>query len=174
MPSRQKKAKADMRALLAAVNSAFAYLPDVSFFAKDRDGKFVAANMAFLKLSGLTKLSELFGKTDLDFFQKERACLYMHDDRKVIETGATLENQIEPMPLGKSKNDLIMTMKFPLRSVDGRILGLVGIARNLSETSLRSAEGNEFAKTLEHIERSCRERECPSASSSAGSKKYST
>ncbi len=158
MKSKKKARGTETQLLLAAAATAFSYLPDVSFFAKDRDGKFIAANEAFLKLCGLTKLNQLLGKTDLDFFQEKRAVLYMNDDRKVVETGATLENQIEPMPRGKSRNDLIMTAKFPLRSADGRILGLVGISRNLSETALRTDEGDEFAKTIDYIERSSRDR----------------
>ena len=148
----------ELKALLAAATTAFAYLPDVWFFAKDKSGRFIAANPAFLKLCGLSDLNDLLGKTDLDFFQKKRAQLYMHDDRKVVETGVKLENQIEPMPLGKSNSALIMTTKFPLLSADGRILGLAGIARNLLETSVQPSEMNEFAKTIDHIECFCRER----------------
>jgi AraC-like DNA-binding protein len=148
----------ELEALLAAAITAFACLPDVWFFAKDKAGRFIAANPAFLKLCGLSDLNDLLGKTDLDFFPKKRAQLYMHDDRKVVETGVKLENQIEPMPLGKSNTALIMTTKFPLLSADGRILGLAGIARNLLETSVQSSEMNEFAKTIDHIERFCRER----------------
>ena len=148
----------ESEALLAAATTAFAYLPDVCFFAKDKAGRFIAANPAFLKLCGLSDLNDLLGKTDLDFFPKKRAELYMHDDRKVVETGVKLENQIEPMPFGKSNTALIMTTKFPLLSADGRILGLAGIARNLLETSVQSSEMNEFAKTIDHIECFCRER----------------
>lgn len=148
----------ELEALLAAATTAFNYLPDVCFFAKDKCGRFITANPAFLKLCGLSELSDLLGKTDLDFFPKKRAQLYMHDDRKVVETGVKLENQIEPMPLGKSNTALIMTTKFPLLSADGRILGLAGIARNLLESSVQSSEMNEFAKTIDNIERFCRER----------------
>ncbi|NBS51656.1 MAG: AraC family transcriptional regulator [Spartobacteria bacterium] len=148
----------ELKALLAAATTAFAYLPDVWFFAKDKHGRFIAANPAFLTVCGLSELNDLLGKTDLDFFPKKIALLYMHDDRKVVETGVKLENQIEPMPPGKSNTALIMTTKFPLLSADGRILGLAGIARNLSETPVQSSEMNEFTKTIDHIERFSRER----------------
>lgn len=144
--------------LLVVTSTAFAWIPDVSFFAKDKNGKFVAANRAFLKLCGVADASELLGKTDLDFFPKKRAHLYMHDDRKVLETGVALENRIEPSPRGKTKTDVSITTKFPVKSADGRILGIVGIARNLSETSARSLATDEFAKTIDHIERFSRER----------------
>jgi len=157
LKSKPKAPASELESLLTAASTAFAYLPDVSFFAKDKNGIFIAANPAFLKLCGLSDLKDLLGKSDLDFFQKKRAQLYMHDDRKVVETGVKLENQIEPMPLGKSNAAVIMTTKFPLQSADGRILGLVGIARNLSEISLRSAAMNEFAKTIDYIERFSRE-----------------
>jgi len=148
----------DWKSILATTSTAFEHLPDVSFFAKDMVGQFVAANPAFLKLCGITELSDLLGKTDLDFFQKKRARLYMHDDQKVVETGIALENQIESMPRGKSKADLIITTKFPLRLACGSIVGLAGIARNHSQTSLRSVSMDEFAKTIDHIECSSREK----------------
>jgi PAS domain-containing protein len=76
MKSKKKNCTLEWDSMLAAASTAFAYLPDVSFFAKDRSGKFVAGNPAFLKLCGLTKLSDLLGKTDLDFFQKSvRNCI---------------------------------------------------------------------------------------------------
>ncbi|MBU3664376.1 MAG: AraC family transcriptional regulator [Chthoniobacterales bacterium] len=153
-----KKADPELDAMLAIAVTAFAYIPDVWFFAKDTNGKFVAANPPFLKLCGLQDLSDLLGKTDLDFFHKKRAHLYIHDDRKVMETGVKLENQIEPMPRGKFKSDLMITNKFAIKSADGRILGIVGVSRNLSETSARSADAGEFAKTINHIERLSRER----------------
>lgn len=81
----------------------------------------------------------------------------MHDDRKVMETGVKLENHIEPKPQGKFKNDLVITCKFPLRSSSGRIVGMVGISRNLSEAVVKFAAIDAFANTIDHIERFCRD-----------------
>ena len=58
------KPSSESEALLAAATTAFAYLPDVCFFAKDKAGRFIAANPAFLKLCGLSDLNDLLGKTD--------------------------------------------------------------------------------------------------------------
>lgn len=138
--------------LSGLICKSFSFIHDISVFIKDIEGRFVDANQAFLRLMEVSSLDEIVGKTDLDFVQAELARAYMHDDRKVMDAGKCLENRIEPLPKGKSSDARIFTTKFPLRSRDGRILGLVGIARNLTDGAKRPFEVTGFSKAISHLE----------------------
>lgn len=142
----------ELKTLCEPANVAFSYMPDVAFFVKDLDGRFVMANQSFLRLMGVGHMSGLLGKTDLDFTTPKLARAYMHDDRKVMETGEPLELQVEPVPHARSQQDRIVTTKFPVRSEDGRILGLIGICRNLSEFATRSGGLQAFTKVVSYLE----------------------
>src|SRR4030042_4639382 len=60
-------------------------IPDVIYF-KDRKGRLLMVNQAHAKGLGL-KPKEVVGKTDFDFFPKERAEKMAQDDLKVMTTG---------------------------------------------------------------------------------------
>jgi PAS domain S-box-containing protein len=107
-------------------------LPDVIFF-KDRQGKYLlhnAANRRLYKLPG----EEITGKTVFDLpGGEELARMYHADDMTVIETGEPLLNREEPFEDVDGARGCFLTSKFPLRDGAGNVIGLVGIARNITE-----------------------------------------
>ncbi len=48
----------------------FELMPDVSFFVKDYEGKFMALNLRGREYCGVKSERDAFGKTDQDFFHK--------------------------------------------------------------------------------------------------------
>ena len=60
-------------------------MPDISFFMKDREGRFIALNRMGCEFCGVTTEREAFGRTDRDFFPEVNAELYMADDRAVMD-----------------------------------------------------------------------------------------
>ena len=89
--------------------------PDVSFFIKDTEGRFVALNRRSCEYCGVKSEYEALGKTDLDFFPPNRAAMYQADDRRVIETGQPIENRIEPAPEEEDSSRMVVVNKIPLR-----------------------------------------------------------
>lgn len=142
----------DLQFFSEPIREAFSYIPDIAFFVKDLEGRFVTGNQAFCRLMGVSSLSALVGKTDMDFVPAKLARAYMHDDRKVMDSGQPLEHQIEPMPQGKSTDVRIVTSKFPVKSREGRVLGMFGISRNLTEVSNRPHQIKLFEKVIERLE----------------------
>ncbi len=76
----------------------FELMPDVSFFVKDYEGKFMALNLRGREYCGVKSERDAFGKTDQDFFSQSRAAEYMADDRRVLTTGEPIVNRIERHP----------------------------------------------------------------------------
>ena len=101
------------------------HLPDL-IFVKDREGRFITANLALLRLMGLSSLKDLVGKTDADFISEELAAQYRVDDQHVIQTGKALIDR-EESAVDEVGNDMwLLTTKVPLRNRDGQVIGLVG------------------------------------------------
>ncbi len=113
-------------------------LPDYIFI-KDAASRFVINNIAHLGALGATTQDEVVGKTDFDIFPRELAAQYYADEQEVVRSGQPLGNQEEPvMDQTTGDRKWLLTTKVPLRDSHGKIVGLVGIARDI--TVLKSAE----------------------------------
>jgi PAS domain S-box-containing protein len=85
--------------------------------------------------SNLTE-NDLIGKTNWEIYPKELADQYFLEDRRVIEEGETI---IERENFQTDKNGLPVwetISKIPMRDTDGSIIGLVGIAHNITKDKL--------------------------------------
>ncbi len=113
-------------------------LPDV-VFTKDLKGRFVNANAATLTLVGLAGEDELAGKTDHDVFPPEIARALQTDDEQVL-AGKPLLNR-EEQRVGVGLDPVwYLTIKVPLFDTDSRIIGLIGISRDITARKLAEAE----------------------------------
>jgi PAS domain S-box-containing protein len=106
-------------------------LPDC-IFVKDRERQFLTANMATARLMGCEYPNDLIGKKDEDFYPSSLGQEFRADEEKVLR-GEPMINKDEPHidQLGGRRE--ILTTKIPLRDNSGNIVGLVGIARDITE-----------------------------------------
>ncbi len=120
-------------------------VPDL-IFVKDTSGRFVMGNRALWEsIPGLTSEQDLIGKADYDFGPHDLADQYAADDQKVLTTGMALTNIDEPGDLQKPAFQFMLTSKSPLKDERGQIIGLVGVAHDLTshkraEAALRQSE----------------------------------
>lgn len=131
----------------------FDLLPDVSFFIKDRAGCFMALNRRGCDYCGVKREREAVGKTDHDFFPRQRAAAYMKDDEAVMATGRAIVNRVESAPEAEGSPHLVMTSKVPLRDVHGTIIGVAGFSRQLEKVRSSSSGEARFAKVIEYMHR---------------------
>ncbi|NQT07409.1 MAG: PAS domain-containing protein [Candidatus Omnitrophica bacterium] len=107
------------------------HTPDVIYF-KDRQGKLVMVNDAHAKGLGL-KPTQVIGKTDYDFFPKKRAAHMAKDDMEVIETGKAIVDKIERATRADGIDNYVSTTKIPRYDDNGRVIGLIGITRDITQ-----------------------------------------
>ncbi len=118
-------------------------LPDPIYF-KDRDSRFVMGNRAVGHLMGVTTPAKVIGKTDFDFYPHELASQYYSDEQELIQTGQALIDREEPIiNQATGERGWLSTSKVPLVDDQGRIVGLVGIGRDITERKL-------FEEALRH------------------------
>jgi PAS domain S-box-containing protein len=108
-------------------------LPDY-IYVKDTDSRFILANTAIIRQLGAATPDEVIGKTDFDFHPPELARQYRADEQAICQSGQPLINHEEPTIhhlTGQMR--WLSTTKVPLRDNQGRIVGLVGMNRDITE-----------------------------------------
>lgn len=108
------------------------HLPD-AIYVKDLESRKTFANQADVNLMKANSETEALGKTDYHFYPKELAEQLVMDDRQVIETGVPLRRQEVIYTDIEDSRRNYSTLKLPLYDADGKITGIVGIGRDISE-----------------------------------------
>jgi PAS domain S-box-containing protein len=104
-------------------------------YAKDLQGRFVAANLAVARQLGFSAPEELVGKSDFDLFPHELAAQYHADEQAMLQTGKEMHDHEGPtVDAAKDPQDRwVSTTKTLLRNTHGKIVGFVGIDRDITE-----------------------------------------
>ncbi|MCQ9204866.1 MAG: ATP-binding protein [Omnitrophica bacterium] len=105
-------------------------IPDLIYF-KDKKGKFVLVNKACASWLG-RKPEDLIGKTYFDIFTPKQARLMTKDDSQVLKLGKQIVDKIERDIRPEGISTYLSTTKVPRRDDKGRIVGLMGISRDIS------------------------------------------
>lgn len=108
-------------------------LTELSVFVKDVQGRFLYLNPRGCEYCGVREAAEALGKTDFDFFPRGRSERYRADDARIIKDGLPVLNRIEPEPCLQGSPRLVVTSKWPLRDKAGRVIGVIGCSREITE-----------------------------------------
>ena len=127
----------------------FDLLPDVSFFVKDRRGRFMALNRRGCEYCGVLSEDEAIGKSDHDFFPKTRADEYRQDDQRVMRSGEAIINRIESAPEEEGSPRLVTTSKIPLRDRQGSVIGVAGFSRQVER--MQSGSADSMAEVIRYV-----------------------
>ncbi|MCH9814704.1 MAG: PAS domain S-box protein [Epsilonproteobacteria bacterium] len=143
-----KNAQKDTEQQYLVLRSLFDATPDLISY-KDYEvegGIYISCNSAFEKFIGL-KESELIGKNDIDLFGKERGEYNREQDREVLRqrTSRIIE---EWVTYPNEKRVLLHTMKTPVYDDQGKLLGLFGISRDMTEQHMGQVKEKEHHKQL--------------------------
>jgi PAS domain S-box-containing protein len=124
-------------------------LPD-AIYAKDTADRKTLSNLADQKNLGCKTEAETIGKTDFDLFPRELAERLHADDEKVIQ-GHSVINREEYFLDDKGREHWLLTSKLPLHDQDGKVIGLVGINRDITarkQAEVKLAYEQELFQTL--------------------------
>ena len=107
-------------------------LPD-RIYVMDANGRKIISNMADWQASGGKKMEDILGKTDLETYPPELAQDFWAIDKSVIDSGNPIINREETGLDSQGKPVSILSTKVPLRDGQGKIIGLVGTGRDITE-----------------------------------------
>ena len=110
-------------------------IPDSICF-KDSRGIYLGSNAAFAERVGRSR-EEIIGATDEDLFTPEIAALLRESDRATMDDGITGHAE-EWVSYPDGRSVLLDTLKAPLKTPDGHVIGLLRISRDI--TALMQAQ----------------------------------
>lgn len=133
-----------------------ASLPGVMFFIKDADYRYVLMSPAIRESIGLAADDDPVGRTDFDLFPPLIAESFRVNDRRVIEQGETLLDEVHVVVTRTRGTQLAYSSKWPIRNRADAIIGLIGTNRP-HESAGGVAVGDEAARVLPAVTRMIRD-----------------
>ena len=110
----------------------FDALPDVVFFVKDAQGRYVVVNQTLVWRCGLKQKSALLGRSVAEVFPSAFGSRYQEQDQQVLAGGSEIHDQLELHLYPDRDPGWCLTHKVALRDKTGHIVGLSGISRDLA------------------------------------------
>lgn len=130
----------------------FDSLTDAVFFLKNRRCEYVLVNQTLVERCGRQHKRELIGKRADEVFPPPLGESYYAQDKRVIESGKPILNQLELHSYPTGDRGWCLTNKFPLRGRDGRVAGLHGISKDIQAPNERSEDYAKVAEVVSQIQ----------------------
>lgn len=124
-------------------------IPDFIYF-KDEKNRFVRVNKTSAEDRGVTP-EDFIGKTDFDIFTEEAAKKCFTDDDRVMKTGKPIINSIEKITYLNGMERWFSATKVPRYDERGKIIGTIGITRDITEHKLAEENVKNVKDELEII-----------------------
>jgi PAS domain S-box-containing protein len=120
---------AALRARNASLEAVCEFIND-AVFVRDLHGRYLTINTAGARLLGKS-VEQVVGKIDTELFSPDTVNQIIESDREVITEGSTrnYERILEAAGCVRS----YLTTKGPFRDDQGRVIGVIGIARDITE-----------------------------------------
>lgn len=106
-------------------------MPDLIWL-KNPYGIYMMCNPPFERFFG-AKESEIVGKSDFDFVPHELAEFFRQKDKDAMLKDSLSANEEWVTFKSDGISRLLYTIKTPLKALDGRLVGILGIARDITE-----------------------------------------
>jgi len=112
-------------------------MPDLIFY-KNIDGKYIGCNQSFAELVG-RDTDSIIGHTDYDFFEREQAEFFREMDRTMLAQCDERMNE-ENVTYPDGIKICLETLKTPYYDSNGKVSGLIGVSRDITERKNREEE----------------------------------
>lgn len=109
----------------------FDHAPDLAFFVKDGAGRYVAVNDSLVRRHGYRHKSQVLGKRPCDICPGDFGRRPAEQDARVLRSGAPLIDHLEQQWYLPRKPVWCLTTKLPLQDAAGKVMGLIGISRDV-------------------------------------------
>jgi PAS domain S-box-containing protein len=124
-------------------------LPDLLWI-KDKDGKYLACNKRFEDFFG-AKESDIVGKYDQDFVNKEITEFFRKHDLEAMQSDVPLSNYEDLTFASDGHKEYTHTIKTKVILNDGTIFGILGIGRDISKIKMYQDKIEEQKEEFETI-----------------------
>nr|WP_089663214.1 PAS domain S-box protein [Christiangramia echinicola] len=123
-------------------------IPDY-IFVKNREHKSILSNRKFYQqILGKSSDDSDIGFTPLDYFDSEKGEAVIADNEWVMNSGQEVINRPDNVININGRQEKVLLTKVPLRNQNEEIIGIVGIARDITETYLHNKKQDLIFKVI--------------------------
>lgn len=123
----------DTTALLLTALQKLLDVTEDMVFLKDVDLVYRAASPSFAEMMGKNMVEEIICKKDSELIEDEDLWRhYNHDDMELLSTGKDIVDYLEPLVSKNGQDRYGSTSKYLLTDSYGRIMGILGISRDIT------------------------------------------
>ncbi len=126
----------------------FDAIPDVVFFVKDAEGRYVAVNRVLVERTGFDRKEALVGLRADEAFPGELGRRIAEQDRALVESGIPVKGELELHLYAGGIEGWCLTWKEPLFDRERRVAGLVGLSRDVREANADPEETTALSLAL--------------------------
>jgi PAS domain S-box-containing protein len=119
----------------------------INVFWKDTDSNFLGVNAISLKEMKLEHESEVIGKTDFDFYNKDDAEKYRADEVAIMRSGIPKLNYQESH-IKNGEVSCYLSNKIPFFDENNQVIGIVGTSEDISERKRNQMEMEKLSVEL--------------------------
>jgi PAS domain S-box-containing protein len=112
-------------------------IPDLIWL-KNEDGVYLSCNTMFERFFGASEVN-LVGKTDYDFVERELADSFRKHDNEALKGGKPLTNEELITFADDGHHAYLETVKTPMYDTNGTLIGILGIAHDITKRKLAEA-----------------------------------
>jgi len=142
----------EMVAHFALLEPIFDAMPDIAFFIKDTEARYVLANLTLAQRCGFKDKHALLGKTAEQVFPARFGRIYTVQDKSVLALGRKIIDQLELHLYPGRRPGWCLTCKLPLLDSNGAIAGIAGISRDLHAPEATHPAYSRLAAAVCHIQ----------------------
>ncbi len=106
--------------------------PDAIYF-KDLESKFIRCSHSVASLAGQSSEADIIGKSDFDFYPHEEAQFAFEGEQEIISKEQPSLDVISKNHYEDGTHKWVSNTKMPLYDIHQRIMGTMGISRDISE-----------------------------------------
>lgn len=128
----KKRAEIELERQKALLDTIVQILP-CRVFVRDTAGRYLLINEEYRRLIGLASREEAVGRRLSDFKSGAKVEKIEREDRKILESGQPLKNQVRFNESPLKGQRWVLTSKVPLRDSHEEVRGLVGMTLDISE-----------------------------------------
>jgi PAS domain S-box-containing protein len=119
-------------------------VPDSIYF-KDENNRFILVNKAKAEHSTLSP-EDMIGKTDYDFLPEHQARKAFENDNNIMKTGQPIIDEVEKLTGKDGSERWVSVTKIPRYSSEGKIIGTMGISRDVTKRVKETKETEKYKK----------------------------
>jgi AraC-like DNA-binding protein len=152
LPERGETSLAAMLSHFILLAPVFDAMPDIVFFVKDTEARYVMVNRTLVSRCGFKDREALLGKTAEDVFPRRFGSNYTAQDKAIIGTGEQMVDQLELHLYPGRLPGWCLTCKQPLRDPSGQVVGVAGISRDLKADEGGHPAYSRLAAAVQYIQ----------------------